>query len=646
MTNQVEVIKPETSPIYLPRYALINLSSGKVESIPISLQTYRSYIGGKALATRLLFDLLAPDTDPLAPEAVIIVNTGPVNGTGCPSSSRFNATFKNVLTGGIATTNCGGSFGNMLRKAGYEGLAIIGRADRPVMIYIVDGQITIQNAGNLWGLDIEETQEKLPKKHVGFVIGPSGENLVRYAGIASGQRIAGRCGGGAVFGSKNLKGLVAYGKGEVYVHDRESLKEFISKWTEVLHGHPTTGTALPAYGSAGIVNRAQSSQALTTRNFQSGSYEFADNISGETMAETLLTTNKGCVSCPIRCERRVKSPNAGERKDIKGPEYETLGLFGANVENPSLEAIIEINRICDALGLDTISAAGTIAYAMELAERGGKDFGLRFGDIQGVMDVLPKIAYAQGDFAELGMGSKWLAQKYGGREYAIHSKGLELAAYEPRRSVGMGLGYATSNRGACHLNGGYLALIESVGVLSLSPQTPHGKSQWTILFQNGMDAISASGFCLFSAQTFIPAILFMLGPQHPITRIAGIVMPYIGPTLTLIDRIWSLIRFNSFYLFPHAEALSRVTGFKIKTGDFITMGARCYNLERMFNLREGLTTVDDSLPARLTQAPQDPTDPKTVVPLNKMLKSYYRQRGWDKNGVPKRRTLRRLKVDI
>jgi aldehyde:ferredoxin oxidoreductase len=333
-------------------------------------------------------------------------------------------------------------------------------------------------------------------------------------------------------------------------------------------------------------------------------------------------------------------------KEIKGPEYETLGLFGPNIEASDLDAILRINYVCDSLGMDTISAAGTIAFAMELKERGIADFGLEFGRTDNLVEALHKIANREGIFSELANGSKWLSEKYGGREYSMNAKGLEMASYEPRRSVGMGLGYATGNRGGCHLNGGYMALLESVGALSLDPQSHKAKAQLTVFMQNALEAVSSAGFCLFSAQTFVPSIFFKLGPNHIVTRITGRIFTHAGPVVRMILGIAPVLWLNSFFLLPHAEAIRLATGFRMYTGPFVVLGERCFNLERLFSLREGLTGADDALPGRLTDVPQAPGRGDTVVPLHKMLPKYYSVRGWDENGVPKRRTLRRLKIEV
>ena len=626
----------------LPVYARIDLTTGDVSSYPISERLFEQYIGGKILGGKLLYDLMPKGTDALAPESVLIINTGPANGTGAPSSSRFNLSFKNVLTGGVASSNCGGQFGVMLRRAGFDGLILTGKAERLSYVEILDGHIAIRDASAFAGMDAEKVQEQFDKHWGKLVIGPAGENLVRYAGAMSGERMAGRCGAGAVLGSKNLKGLVAFGTKTAPVENKTALDKYVAKWVAFLQKHPMTGEALPRYGSAGLVSSANASGALPTRNFAKGRYEKFRDISGETLADTHLTRNSGCVSCPIRCERRVKVGG----KEVKGPEYETVGLFGANIENNDLEWINEINYQADILGMDTISLAGTIAFAMELQEKGMADFGLHFGDIENIKDVIGKIARREGIYSELANGSKWLSEKYGGKEFAIHAKGLEMASYEPRQSVGMGLGYATANRGGCHLNGGYLALIESVGVLSVDKNSPKGKAELTVMFQNMMEAISAGGFCLFTAQAVIPAFFFRLGPTHPITRFAN---GALASARFLLRPMWNLlpglIPFNTMYLMPHAEVLKHVTGLKMTTGKLMQVGERGYNTERLFNLREGLTAKDDSLPDRLTKVPQQPGNPKTVVPLDKMLPRYYKVRGWDANGVPTPQKLHRLGIE-
>ncbi|HHV38593.1 MAG TPA: aldehyde ferredoxin oxidoreductase family protein [Tepidimicrobium sp.] len=624
-----------------PIYLKIDLSTGKSEKYIVSEEYFQKYLGGKTLACKLLLDMTEAGIDPLSPEAMIIINTGPMNNTGAPSSSRFNLSFKNVLTGGIASSNCGGQFGVMLKRAGYDGLILTGKANKPSVIEIVDGEFFLKDGKDLWGLDMEETQQRLPKHYGKLVIGPAGENLVKYASAGSGERMAGRCGAGAVLGSKNIKAVIAYGTRRAEIFEKEKFQRHIRRWVKLLRDHPMTGESLPKYGTAGLLNKANATFSLPTHNFKVGHSSKANYVSGETLAKTRLIRNSGCISCPIRCERRVKHKG----KEIKGPEFETLGFFGPNIDSADLDAIINLNYICDLLGMDTISVAASIAFAMELKDKGIMDFGLSFGDPSTLEDALYKIANREGIYSDIADGTKAMSEKYGGEEFAMHSKGLELASYEPRRSVGMGLGYATSNRGGCHLNGGYLALLESVGVLSVDPQSPKSKAELTVLMQNVLEAVSSAGFCLFTAQAHIPKLFFKLGPYHPITRMTNRILKHSGGLIRLLLKSLSLMKFNSMLLFPHAEAVRLVTGIPMYTGSFIILGERSFNLERLYNLREGLAAKDDSLPDRLTKTPQIEGEMDTVVPLDTMLPQYYKVRGWDENGVPREKTIKRLGIE-
>ncbi len=620
-------------------YLYVNLSNESVKAFPIKEGVLKKYLGGKILAAKLLYDLLPAGIDPLSEKSILIINTGPMNNTGAPSSSRFNMSFKNVMTGGVASSNCGGQFGVMLKKAGVDGLIIAGKAVSPCCLAILDGEVIFQDAAPLWGLDAEAVQEVYPKAFGKLVIGPAGENMVRYACAVSGERVAGRCGAGAVMGSKNLKALVAYGSKVTMPDNPEKFDAYVKKWVAFLKSHPMTGKSLGLYGSAGLVSTANASGVLPTRNFNKGMWEKADDISGETLADTLLVRNSGCISCPIRCERRVRVKD----KEVKGPEFETLGLFGANIENNDLQLINAINYEADILGMDTISLAGTMAFAMELYEKGLADFGLRFGKTDNLIEVIRKIARREKPYDELADGSMRLSEKYGGSDYAIHAKGLELASYEPRKSVGMGLGYATSNRGGCHLNGGYLALMESIGVMSTGQTNSEGKPELTVFLQNAMEAASAAGFCLFTLQSMVPSILFKLGPGHPVTGIAGKAMIASRPVL---GHVWPMLPgalpINSMFLLPQAKAVELATGISMTTGQFLEIGERGYNMERLFNLREGLTKEKDSLPKRLTDELQDPDDPNSKVDMKTMLPIYYKVRGWDENGVPTEKTMKRL----
>ena len=345
-----------------PVYAIIDLNTRTSARYEISEQLFRNYIGGKTLGARLLYDLTPAGVDPLGPDSVVIINTSPATGTGAPCSSRFNMTFKNVLTGGIASSNCGGQFGALMKRAGYDGIILRGQSETPCVISIVDRIITISDAGDLWGKDTEETQHAFPKIYGKLVIGPAGEHLVRYAAAVSGERVAGRCGAGAVLGAKKIKAIVAYGTQRPYVYNKEKFGKYVKKWVHFLRNHPMTGEALPSYGSAGLVSKANATNALPTHNFKYGHSKDAHTVSGETLADKYLLRNSSCISCPIRCERRVEV----DGKDVKGPEYETCGFFGPNIDAISMENMLRLNYQCDLLGMDTISLASTLAFAMEL----------------------------------------------------------------------------------------------------------------------------------------------------------------------------------------------------------------------------------------------------------------------------------------
>ncbi len=623
----------------LPVYYYINLSTEEVKKHDISKEMFQKYLGGKTLGAKLLMDLTPAGLNEFDENAHIIINTTPMTGTGAPCSSRFNMTFKNVLTGGIGSSNCGGPFGFMLKRAGIDGLIITGKADKPTTISIVDGEITFESAEHLWGLDAEKTQEELPEKYGKLVIGPAGENLVRFACAVSAERVAGRCGAGAVMGSKNLKALIAYGTKKPEIHNEEAYSEYILKWVDFLENHPLTGESLPSYGSAGLVNKAQASSVLPTRNFQEGKFEKSEEICGEELAENNMIRNGSCISCPIRCERRVEV----DKKEVKGPEYETVSFYGSNIGIADLKLTNDINYYVDIWGMDTISLGGTIAFAMELKEKGMADFDLEFGKKDNLLEIIEKIALREGKFYELGEGSKRLSEKYGGKEFAIHSKGLELAAYEPRSSVGMGLGYATSNRGGCHLNGGYLALLESIGVMNMDRYETKGKPELTVFLQNAIEATSTAGFCLFSMQSMIPEFLFKTGPSSKMNKLVpDIALASNGIVRAILKDSSRKLKVNSMFILPHVRAIELALGIKMKTSDFMMLGERGYNVERLYNIREGLTYKDDSLPDRLTKVPQVKSNPKSVVNLDEMLPVYYKCRNWDENGVPTKKIIERL----
>ena len=291
--------------------------------------------------------------------------------------------------------------------------------------------------------------------------------------------------------------------------------------------------------------------------------------------------------------------------------------------------------------MDTISTANTVAWAMEANEKGLWDNGLQFGNAEELSALFEDIAHRCGIGDELAEGSKRLAKKYGGKEFAMNAKGLELAAYEPRRAVGQGLGYAVSNRGGCHLNGGYLVILEGLG-LNVDAQTPKAKADFTMLFQDLMETISASGQCLFTSYAFFPGFL-LTKPNGPITQTVNAVATHVGGAVRLINKCPRVAALH-LPVFHHTKMIKLATGMYMDFGKYIQIGERGYTMERYINCKFGISAANDKLPKRLTDVPQDPENPKTKVPLETMKKTYYAARGWDKNGIPTEATLRRLKI--
>ena len=627
---------------YMGKVIMVDLSSETISEYPWSDEQRELYLGGKIMAARILCDHLTGKETAFSEDNWVVISTGPPTGTGAPSSARFNISALSPQTGILASSNCGGSFGFHLKKAGYDALILKGRCNGRKWLEINEDQFTFHDADDLWGMKTGECQEKLAqltgKKKAGkLCIGPAGENLVKYAGIISDERAAGRTGMGAVLGWKNLKAITVTGGKTVPVYDKEKCTEWCKKWFAYLKSHPLSGNQLPKVGTAGMVSSMQMRGLMSTKNYSAGQYEHFEDVSGERLAEEFNITNKGCLTCPIRCARTVMV----QGKAVKGPELETLGLMGGNICNNDLQKILDWNYELDELGMDTISTANTIAWAMEANEQGLWDNGLKFGSVEELSAIFDDIAHRRGIGDELAEGSKRLSKKYGGKEFAMHSKGLELAANEPRRAVGQGLGYAVSNRGGCHLNGGYLVILEGLG-LNVDAQTPKAKADFTMLFQDLMETISASGQCLFTSYAFFPGFL-LTKPNGIITQTVNKVATHIGGAVRLINKCPRVAALH-LPVFHHTKMIKLATGMYMDFGKYIQIGERGYTMERYINCKFGISEANDKLPKRLTDVPQDPGNPKTKIPLETMKKTYYAARGWDKNGIPTEATLRRLKI--
>ncbi len=627
---------------YMGKVLTVDLTARTTGTYPWSDRERELYIGGKIMAARILADHLTGKETAFSEENWVVIATGPLTGTGAPSSARFNISALSPQTGLLASSNCGGGFGTWLKKAGYDAVILKGKCDRPTWLEIGEDEIRFHDAADLWGSKTGECQELLTKKMGStkfgkLCIGPAGENLVKYASIISDERASGRTGLGAVLGWKNLKAIVATGTKAVPLHDKEKARAWTKKWITYLQKHPLTGSQLPKLGTAGLVTSMQMHGLLPTKNYSAGQYEHFENVCGERLAEEFNITNKGCLSCPIRCARTVNVKG----QQVKGPELETLGLLGGNLCNHDLQQILDWNYELDELGMDTISTANTVAWAMEANEKGLWSNGLSFGSTEGLSQIFEDIAYRRGIGDELAEGSKRLSKKYGGRDFAMQVKGLELAAYEPRRAVGQGLGYAVANRGGCHLNAGYLVIVEGLG-LNANAQTPHAKADFTMLFQDLMEMISASGQCLFTSYAFFPGFL-LTKPNGFVTKAVNAAVPFIGWAVRLINKCPRALALH-LPVFHHTKMFPYALGMKMNFGKYIQTGERGYNLERYINCKFGVSEANDKLPKRLTDVPQDPADPTTKVPLEQMKKTYYRARGWDRCGIPTNATLRRLQI--
>ena len=619
---------------YTGKMTRIDLSTGTITNFYPQRDELCHYLGGKGLAAKIIYDEFSGKAEAFSEENLIVITTSPQTLSLAPSSARFNISTISPLTGLLVSSNCGGNFGQYLRRAGYDALVITGIAPEETYIRIDKDGIKLCDATGMWGKTTSQTQEMMGNGGK-LAIGPAGENLVRYACVASQERVAGRGGVGAVFGYKKLKGIVADGKSAgITMPDAERFKSFNKKWIENLRKHPLTGQQLPGLGTAALVRMMQAGNLLATGNYSKGRFEDFERISGETLREKYLVKNKGCVSCPIQCGRVVSL----EGREIKGPELETIGLIGSNLHNQDLGLIIRLNHLCDEYGIDTISFGGSMGFAMELGEKGLWENGLRFGKCGELEDLLKRVAYREGIGDDIAEGVMRMSEKYGGKEFAIHVKGMELAAYDPRAAQGMGLGYATSNRGGCHLNGGYLVVLEGLG-LRVNGRTTRGKAGLTVFFQDMMEAASASGNCLFTTYAMLPAPL-VKHPNNAIVKMICAMLPSFGGLVAAAHYFPGILSLNLPDVMPHPYAWKLLTGFEMNIGKYIRSGERIYNLERVINIRQGL--VDgDTLPDRL-KSPLQPDPDTGVVQLDKMLKKYYRIRGWDEHGVPKRKTLKKL----
>jgi aldehyde:ferredoxin oxidoreductase len=589
----------------------VNLTTGTCSVEDLNMEWAGTFVGGRGLAARYLYEEIDPAIDPFSPDNKIIFATGPLTGTNASCGARYMVITKGAQTNTITTSNSGGHWGPELKFAGYDMVIIEGKAAKPVYLFIYDDLVEIRSAEHLWGKTVFDTEDTIreevgiPDAHVAC-IGPAGENLVRFACIMNDKhRAAGRSGVGAVMGSKNLKAIAVRGTGAVTIANPEAYMQ--AQWAAKakLKTHPVTGEGLPTFGTMVLTNVVNEHGALPTNNFQLSQLEGAEGISGERLHDTRLVNNKACFACTIACGRVNKLGDGSDRYMVttharnwkiatEGPEYEPAWALGADCGVNDLDAVIKANYLCNELGLDPISMGATLAAAMEMYEKGiltdaQTGMPLRFGSGEALVAMTEKTGYREGFGNELAEGSKRMCDKFGHPEFFMGVKGSEFPAYDPRGIQGMGLTYATSNRGACHLKS-YTVASEVLGIpMKTDPDVTEGKAALVKLFQDLTGAVDATGLCLF--------LTFGIGADEIVPELAGAI------------------------------------GADLKVEDAVTVGDAIFNLERAWNERAGFTGKDDTLPDRILKEPV-PAGPKAgaVNRLHEMLPEYYQLRGWTADG--------------
>lgn len=601
-----DLMKPEQRG-YCNRILRVDLSSGQISTEPLPEETLRPLLGGKGLGAYYLLKEQQPGIDPLSPENKLIFNVGPLTGTTAPTAGRLGSTTKSPATGTYSDAYCGGYFGQTMKYAGYDAIIVQGAASEPITIVIDNDRVEIKPARDLWGTTITQATEQLRQDFgpdwQSLVIGPPGEKHTHIASIFNETRALARGGVGAVMGAKNLKAIVARGTRSVRVADRPRFDRALQLASRAVRMSSAI-TRMNQEGTANILEFVNMVGALPTRNFQQGQFEGADEITGEAWKEKSWKRNYACFGCPIACSKITREVDG---KVLEGPEYETIYAVGSNCAIADHDAIIRMSLVCDEYGIDTISAGAIVAFMMELFEKGmikaSELDGIepRFGDCYAALALIEKMAKVEGCGEWLSEGVAKIAGRYPGSEaFAMHVKGLEMPAYHPNAAKGMALGYAISERGACHLRGA--PLTEVLG--GADPLSIIGKAQLFRDHQAESALWNSAVLCCF---------------------------PGYGMSLKELSQL-----------------INAATGFDYATvREFEFVGERISTLARMFNAREGFVRQQDTLPARNLSQPLQGTGPSRghVVELDPMLDEYYALMGWDTNGVPTPERLRELGLE-
>ncbi|MBW1836735.1 MAG: aldehyde ferredoxin oxidoreductase family protein [Deltaproteobacteria bacterium] len=612
---------------FMGKILRVSLSDGTISEENLRLDWAKKFIGGAGLATRYLYDEVPRGVDPLGPENKLIFMTGPLTGTASASAARYSVVSKSPLTGIWGHGNSGGSFGPALKQSGYDGIIFEGVSTTPVYLRIIDGQPELCDAVQLWGKIVPETedliQETYEKNLTIASIGPGGENLVRYAAIMNNKhRAVGRCGLGTVMGAKRLKAVACGGKADIKLENKDTFRKIARKQIELLD-ESLLKVGFDAFGTNMLSDMVNARGGYPTRNWQEGVFESIEEVNGQTLTDKVFVKGVNCFACPISCGRRTEiREGQWEGHRGEGPEYETVNTLGAQCGVADMNAITMANYLCNEYGLDTITTGSSIAFAMECYEKGiltndqTDGLELTFGNSELVVHLIDKIAKREGIGDLLAEGTKIMSQKlgHGSEHFAMHVKGLELPAYDPRAAKITGLGYVTANRGGDHIT----AYVQGPTFIDLP-------------------------FLLVEDSTIKDP--FVADPME-----AKVVVD-MENALTMFDCIGGC-KFMGILLpaEDYVQLISHATGWDFGEKDFRKSGERVYNLMRAFCVREGITRESDTLPKRLMEDPL-PEGPARGMRIDKdtleMLKdAYYDLRGWDKTtGKPTVEKLKELELE-
>jgi len=603
---------------YAGKVLEVDLGTGKIEALPVKEEYKIKFLGGSGLAAQIFFDLFDTNVDPLSYENPLIIMTGPVVGTQFPGTSRFAVCGKSPLTGIWGEGTCGGNFGPELKFAGIDGIVFKGASSTPVYLVIEDDRIEIRDAKDLWGMDNYEVTDFLKERYGKerkpkvLSIGPAGENLVRFASICNDKGdFIGRTGMGALMGSKKLKALVVKGTKKVEV----SYPEEYAALRKLLVAKSRDAVVAQSFRSMGTdtgMDLGMMTGDVPIKNWSIGEeFQLSANLGGPSLTEKYLTRNHACSFCPVACKRMVKvDDGAFKTEEGPGPEYETCAAFGTLIMNDDLAGVIKANEWCNRYGLDTISSGAAVAFAMEAYEKGlvtkketdGLD--LTWGNIQGAIELLHKIAKREGIGAILSDGTREAAKRLGkgSEEFSVEVKGLEAPMHDPRGFHGMGLAYMTSIRGACHLM--HLCLGVEQGITAY-PEAG---------FQENYVGQSSEG----------KAEMVKLCEDLGVPCNSLVICEFVAWTLSANDL---------------GEMVRVTTGFDFSLKELLSCGERTWLLKRGLGNMMGVTREDDRLPERILTPLKEGTAAGSIPDVEKLLQEYYEIRGLDKEGRPRKEAL-------